>query len=104
MSICQLSFIECCRDLFYIITTQVHPIEYDVYLSYNNADQQLADKVTESLKETNNSIRIFTKHQTLNQNVSWQEEIYKVQRHFYDTIQCKEGYTLHNQKIQSKTM
>ncbi|XP_065058675.1 uncharacterized protein LOC135686383 isoform X2 [Rhopilema esculentum] len=57
---------------------EVHPIEYDVYLSYNNADQQLANVVTESLKETNNSIRIFTKHQTLNQNVSWQEEIYKV--------------------------
>ena len=56
----------------------MHPIEYDVYLSYNNADQQLADKVTESLKETSNSIKIFTKQQPLNQNVSWQEEIYKV--------------------------
>ena len=54
------------------------PILYDVYLSFNVHDEQLANVVVEKLTEKHSEIKIYAKHQELNSEESWQEEIYKV--------------------------
>jgi len=57
---------------------QDQPIHYDVYLSFNVHDEPLANVVVEKLKEKHSEIKIYSKHQELNNEESWQEEIYKV--------------------------
>ncbi len=57
---------------------QVHPINYDVYLSYNTKDKSLADTVKKLLTDKSKQIRIYSEHQNINPDESWQEEIYQV--------------------------
>eukprot|EP00794_Sanderia_malayensis_P007282 gene7282-8093_t len=57
---------------------EVHRIEYDVYLSYNTKDKDLANKVMKYLTEESGKIKIYAHHQNINPEESWQEEIYQV--------------------------
>ena len=65
-------------DLILPIYFKDQPIHYDVYLSFNVHDEPLANVVVEKLKEKHSEIKIYSKHQELNNEESWQEEIYKV--------------------------
>eukprot|EP00794_Sanderia_malayensis_P007284 gene7284-8097_t len=53
-------------------------INYDVYLSYSPKDQHMADKILRMMREMNQGIAVFNERQEINQEKSWQRDIYKV--------------------------
>ena len=67
-----------CHWMCFCFSHQEHPITYDVYLSYSVKDQTVVQTVIEMLKDKYQGIRIFSQHQRLNENVSWQDDVYEV--------------------------
>ena len=57
---------------------QEHPISYDVYLSYSERDHNLVQIVSELLSVQYPGIRIFSQHQSIDENKPWQEDVYEV--------------------------
>ncbi|XP_041473233.1 uncharacterized protein LOC121422331 isoform X2 [Lytechinus variegatus] len=52
-------------------------LEYDVYLSFSDKDQEIADKIQAQLLEEKPDIRIFTARQKVDTEVFWQEQMYE---------------------------
>ncbi|XP_030847279.1 uncharacterized protein LOC100892549 isoform X2 [Strongylocentrotus purpuratus] len=53
-------------------------LEYDVYLSFSDKDQEIADKIQAQLQEEKSDIRIFTARQKVDTEAFWQDQMYDV--------------------------
>ena len=61
-----------------MIYFQDSSFKYDIYLSYSREDTKVADMVHKSLAKEQKGLRIFSDIQLVNEEESWQEEIYEV--------------------------
>eukprot|EP00795_Rhopilema_esculentum_P000773 gene772-10502_t len=77
VSICKNNDIKVMTPLL-TSSNKEHPINYDVYLSYSPKDQDVADLVQQKLLQNHSSIKIFSQQQHVNEDVSWQDEVYDV--------------------------
>ena len=57
---------------------QAVPIEFDVYLSYSQADKAVAEIIQERLKAAKSDIRIFGEKQEIDKEAVWQQDMYQV--------------------------
>ena len=76
------------RNMFVKITStfgflklQDNEIHYDIYLSYNEKDAARVEMITDMLKAENSEISVFAKHQALQKEVAWQDDIYNTMIH-----------------------
>ncbi|KAJ8037710.1 hypothetical protein HOLleu_18601 [Holothuria leucospilota] len=64
-------------DMQYMMPKEV-PLEFDIYLSYSEADKNIVDKIQEKLKKNKEDVHIFSTRQQLDENSFWQEDMYEV--------------------------
>ena len=62
---------------------QAKEIVYDVYFSYSEKDEEKVKEIKKMLEKEKQSIKIFSKHQDLKMEDTWQKEIYEVM------VQCR---------------
>jgi len=82
-----------------------HPITYDVYLSYSVRDHNLVQIISELLNAQYPSIRIFSQHQSIDENKPWQEDVYELMascarvitilsQNYMSDVACLEQYNI----------
>ncbi|KAJ8037708.1 hypothetical protein HOLleu_18599 [Holothuria leucospilota] len=79
-------------------------LEFDIYLSYSEADKSIVEKIQEKLKK-NEDVRIFSTRQQLDEDSFWQEDMYEVMMksarvitvltpNYLQTTACLEQYNI----------
>ncbi|KAJ8037709.1 hypothetical protein HOLleu_18600 [Holothuria leucospilota] len=91
-------------DMQYMIPKEVK-LEFDIYLSYSEADKSIVEKIQEKLQKNKEDVRIFSTRQQLDENSFWQEDMYEVMMksarvitvltpNYLQTTACLEQYNI----------
>ena len=72
---------------------QAVPIEFDVYLSYSEADKALVETIQDQLRAAKPGIRIFGEQQEIDKEVVWQQDMYQVMMRSARVVTGKERLT-----------